>query len=42
MLDEQDIAEYSKDDYLFGRNFDFEINPDLHQKLIAYLKNRNH
>jgi hypothetical protein len=42
ILDEQDIAEFSKDDYLFGRKFDFEINPDLHQKLIAYLKNRNH
>ena len=40
MLDEQDIAEFSKDDYLFGRKFDFENNPDLHQKLLTYLKNR--
>ena len=41
MLDEQDISEFSNGDYLFGRKFDFEINPNLHQKLISYLKNRN-
>lgn len=40
MLDEQDIAEFSNGDFLFGRKFDFETNPDLHQKLLSYLKNR--
>ncbi len=41
LLDEKNISEFSKGDYLFGRKFDFEINPDLHEKLIKYLKNRN-
>jgi hypothetical protein len=41
ILDEQDISEFSNGDYLFGRKFDFKINPDLHEKLIVYLKNRN-
>ena len=40
-LDEKDISTFSNGDYLFGRKFDFEINPTLHQKLISYLKNRN-
>jgi hypothetical protein len=39
-LDEQDISSFSNGDYLFGRKFDFKMNPDLHQKIIVYLKNR--
>jgi hypothetical protein len=41
ILDEKDIVDFSNGDFLFGRKFDFEINPELPQKLVAYIKNRN-
>ena len=40
ILDELDISEFSKGDYLFGRKFDFEVNPDLQEKLMVYLNKR--